>query len=501
MGWVPGFEFDVFLSYARVDNATVDIDPSHGWVAQFHRHLDVALSKKVGRLDTVKIWRDTRELQGNQLFDHTIQEAIRGSAVFLALNSHGYLQSEYCNQELGWFYQKAGKDSVGLSAGDDYRIFNLLLNNIPRSVWPHEYGRTTGFPFHDATDPGRDGDPLDFSTEPFRSQLRALAEAVYETLLQIKERAAAAVDTPPAEPSERFVIYLADTSDNLSSVRKRVLNELKKSADIVVAPGVPPPFEAAPHDQKVKATLETVDLSVHLLDAFPGREVSDQEGSYYPQRQVELAIQHGKSQLIWVPQGLARDSIEDEAYATFLDRLENGPRDNARYDFQREMPSSITRQVLAKVESLKSQRQPAPFVPPNATLLDTHVKDQMHAFEVGQYLLRHNVQPYINPQEDDPGKNLNLFSERLKQVGILIIFYGAVTMDWVRARLALALQIAVAEGCPLRACGVYVAPPHKLDAGSRLSLPLVPVEWMDNTSGFNSGALDHLLERARAAGA
>ena len=301
------------------------------------------------------------------------------------------------------------------------------------------------------------------------------------------------------EPN-RFRIYLADTSDTLRSVGNRVLNELKKSPEVEVLPRVPPPFEAAAHDQKIRAALETADLSVHLLDAFPGREIIDQEGSCYPQRQVELALEHGNSQLIWVPQSLSRESIEDENYAAFLDRLENGPRDRAKYDFQREMPSSIAREILAKVDSLKARLQAPPLASLNATLLDTHVKDQMHAFEVGQYLLKHNVQPYINPQEDDPAKNDNLFRERLKQVGVLIIFYGAVTMEWVRARLAVALQIAVAEGCPLRACGVYVAPPRKDNPG-RLSLLLVPVEWMDNTSGFNSGALDHLLERARAAGA
>ena len=109
MGWVSNFEFDIFISYARVDNLTVESDTSHGWVAQFQRHLDVALSKKVGRMDTVKIWRDTRELQGNQLFDRTIQDAIRGSAIFLALTSHGYLQSGYCKQELTWFCQKASE--------------------------------------------------------------------------------------------------------------------------------------------------------------------------------------------------------------------------------------------------------------------------------------------------------------------------------------------------------------------------------------------------------
>ena len=136
----------------------------------------------------------------------------------------------------------------------------------------------------------------------------------------------------------------------------------------------------------------------------------------------------------------------------------------------------------------------------DAMLLDTHLKDQVHAFELGQYLLKHHVQPYINPQEDDPAKNLQLFTERLKQVGILIIFYGLVTEEWVRARLAIAVQIAVAEGCPLRACGVYVAPPRKPEAARRFSLPLLQVDWMDHTNGFNSVAVDHLLSRARAAG-
>jgi hypothetical protein len=75
MAWVPGLDTDVFLSYARVDNATTGGDPSRGWVALFHRHLAVALSKRAGRLDVIDIWRDTREVAGNKLFDATIQDA------------------------------------------------------------------------------------------------------------------------------------------------------------------------------------------------------------------------------------------------------------------------------------------------------------------------------------------------------------------------------------------------------------------------------------------
>src|SRR4051795_2780925 len=106
MAWAPGFEHDVFISYASVDDLTADPDPGRGWVSQFHRHLDIALSKKAGRLNAVKIWRDTREIRGNQLFDRTIEDSIHGSAVMVVLSSHGYLASYYCRKELDSFYRK-----------------------------------------------------------------------------------------------------------------------------------------------------------------------------------------------------------------------------------------------------------------------------------------------------------------------------------------------------------------------------------------------------------
>ena len=227
--------------------------------------------------------------------------------------------------------------------------------------------------------------------------------------------------------------------------------------------------------------------------------MADREGSTYPQRQVELALEHGKSQLIWVPRSMQYESIEEKGYETFLRNLENGPGGYSTYEFQRELPDAISRQIRAKVDAIVSRR-PAVPAPLPAALLDTHVKDQLYAVKLSNYLLDHGVQAYINPQEDNPSDNLSEFTERLKKVGILILFYGAVAEGWVRDRLAKTLQIAIAERCPLRACGVYVAPPRKVSQ-DMLQLPLLSVEWMDNTAGFNAGAIDHLLQRARAAGA
>ena len=146
MGYLPGYQHDIFISYAHVDNVAANEEP--GWVTRFREHLDVQLSKRVGRIGAVKIWQDP-SLEGSQLFDKTIEDAINSSGLFIALTSSGYLASEYCQQEVRWFHRKAGGESPGLVVGDRSRFFNVLLNNVPFTEWPAEFGRTSGFPFPD----------------------------------------------------------------------------------------------------------------------------------------------------------------------------------------------------------------------------------------------------------------------------------------------------------------------------------------------------------------
>src|ERR1017187_10333166 len=178
MTWVAGFAHDIFISYAWVDNQVAEgRAEENGWVTLFHRHLNVELSKKVGRMNVVGIWRDTREIQGNQLLDRAIREAVQGSAVFLALDSTGFLESEYCRHEIQNFHEKAKNDPAGLVAGDRSRIFHLLLNKIPQSEWPEQVGPTDGFPFYESEEPGGRGQPSDHDSKRFRDCVRDLADA------------------------------------------------------------------------------------------------------------------------------------------------------------------------------------------------------------------------------------------------------------------------------------------------------------------------------------
>lgn len=160
MAYVDGFEHDIFVSYARVNDLAVS-ETDEGWVTAFLKYFEKELAERVGRMGIVKIWRDVRRIEGNDLFDRTIEDAINASAVFVALTSNGYLESKYCLKELAFFHRKASNEPLGLAIDDKLRILNVGLNNVPQDRWPEEFGRTSGFILNDA-----EGDSFGQPSEP-----------------------------------------------------------------------------------------------------------------------------------------------------------------------------------------------------------------------------------------------------------------------------------------------------------------------------------------------
>ena len=58
MALIPGFEYDIFISYAHLDNATLT-GQADGWIKQFHENLNLMLAKRFGRMGMVvtSCWR------------------------------------------------------------------------------------------------------------------------------------------------------------------------------------------------------------------------------------------------------------------------------------------------------------------------------------------------------------------------------------------------------------------------------------------------------------
>src|SRR6476620_6761508 len=103
MAYISGYTYDIFISYAHLDNDKL-WGQTAGWIEQFYTDLNILLSRRIGKPEAVKIWWDNKKLDGSKVFDQSIAEGIKQSAVLLCLTSRSYLQSEYCQKELNLFY-------------------------------------------------------------------------------------------------------------------------------------------------------------------------------------------------------------------------------------------------------------------------------------------------------------------------------------------------------------------------------------------------------------
>lgn len=504
MAYVQGFESDIFISYAHVDNLTVG-SQSRGWVEQFHEYLEIRLGQRIGRMGVVKIWRDPA-LDGSQFFDETISNAVDKSALMLCLTSNGHLASDYCQDEIKWFFKKASKEPAGIAIGDRSRLMNVLINNIAYNRWPGVFEGTSGFHLFEAEYDHELGEPSEPGSKLFNKQIRKLVDTIYEVLCDFAEdplQQQSSADNQSAGPEvdpdgDNFTIYIADVADSLRTTQRRLVNELKQH-DLTILKSIPPPFEESGHDAAVKKALQQAKLSIHLLDQFSGREIDASGEVTYPQRQARLAVEHGSSPYIWVPKILDLDSLEDVGQQGLIAGLQADSEKTANIDFIRGTPATLAAEILEKAAALQ---KPAPATAPaglngvRAALLDTHIKDQLHAFELSRYLLEKQIQPYMVAQDDDPGKSLQIFETSLEQTlnntGIPIVFFGEVNIDWVRERIGHAAKTAITRGLPLRECAVYLAPPEKKSVN--IEFGFLKVHLLDNSKKFNPATFAPIFE-------
>ena len=198
MAYVPGFQYDIFISYRQADN-------KFGWVAR----LDETLRSMLEEHDRPKkgeppwrfeIFRDNRELPGNQPLSDAINEAVRGSAVIVIVMSENYLadDSDWCRRELEAFLQPFG----GASAAGG-RIFVVRKESVHETRWPAELQQLVGYPFWEVD---QDGNEQELSFDFAKSgrppaACQRFGNAVFKTLQELRRsRLGAAAAAPGYRP-------------------------------------------------------------------------------------------------------------------------------------------------------------------------------------------------------------------------------------------------------------------------------------------------------------
>jgi hypothetical protein len=149
MGYVPGYENDVFISYAHVDNEPI-VPGKPGWVDFFE---DLLRKRVRARMrGEIQFFRD-QQLRLYGQFSDQLAEKLANSAVLICIPSPNYVGSDWCLWELEQFYKRTGSGRIikVVKTHFDERSLNpgarSLLKQIEHVLDSRFYARneSTGF--------------------------------------------------------------------------------------------------------------------------------------------------------------------------------------------------------------------------------------------------------------------------------------------------------------------------------------------------------------------
>lgn len=135
------YEYDLFISYAHLDNEPAQADAAKGWITQLHRGLEIRLSQLLGRQAVV--WRDNL-LASRAGFEDAIMGALEKSAVMVMVISPTFVVREWFVKEFGAFIESVGER---LQIENKSRIFGVIVKSMSRDTLPEHLQGLIGYEF------------------------------------------------------------------------------------------------------------------------------------------------------------------------------------------------------------------------------------------------------------------------------------------------------------------------------------------------------------------
>lgn len=465
MAFVPSYDHDVFVSYARIDDEPL-VGAQRGWVTTLIHNLQTVVRQKLGSKDFL-IWMD-HQLAGNRALNPAIMTTLSNTATLLVILSPGYLASEWCRRERQAFLKllKGRRD-----AGS--QVFVVYCDKLDRSSMPAELADFLGYPFWVQDEgnkaPRRLGLPVPTPTETeYYNRVNQLGHELCHELKRLRATASGSAFAPQGP-----TIFLAEVTDDLETRREEVRRYLSQAGLNILPQTYYPRDDPTSFEQAMTADLSRCKVFVQLLSAFGGhRPPTLQKG--YPELQYELAQRANVPILQWRSRDLDVDSVEDPTQRALLER------ETVRACGIEEFKEAIVGQA---------HRTPSAAPARHANMLvfvNNDSPDRELAEEIAKLLLQEGIgysMPLANGSPDDIRTDLE---ENMLTCDGLLLVYGSTTASWVRSQLRQGRKIISQREQPLTAMGVFEGPP--LDkVGLDLKLPNLLL--LDCRSGMSSAAI------------
>jgi hypothetical protein len=458
------FKYDIFISYAHLDDRSALGDNEKGWIDLLEDRLSVLVSQALG--SEVSIWRDGHNLQGNDELQGAIGEGVTSSLVLVPVISPRYVQSDWCNREMDAFHAAEPPPQTA-APGFRSRVFKVNKTPLPdhlKKLEPEQIRSATGYTFY-----GEDENKKlqEYSPDPknisYWKELTRLVSEIASKLIELKYSAAsekvaatnAGGSAGPVLASVRpntgdaisqnggaapKVVYLAETTSDLTKERELVRDELQQRSHIVLPEQKLPLEELKQTQEAVRANLARCALSVHLVGTRYGSTPEDDARSVV-QIQEDLASELGVSnpaflRLLWMPPGLMTDSmpITDERQKSFVTELQK--RITAGAELLQTSVEDLKTRIVEKLNPpAKTTERDDRHAKLKQVYLICENQDRSLIRPIKQYLFQQDLE--VITWLDDGGTDtlMDYHRKNLKECDAALVYFGSGDEPWVRKNL------------------------------------------------------------------
>jgi hypothetical protein len=317
------FTHDLFLSYAHVDDRS--LDDSEGWVTSLYQRLMTQLYQSLGR--EPKIWWDQRKQENKYVVDK-IGDEISDTLLLTAILTPTYANSNWCKGELKEFCERAVQTG-GLEIEGFARIFCAVKTPVEANQIPKELRMLERFEFYKTDANGRVTEfrhQKNVYDQDYWSKFYDLAAAIKKTLEKLGPQPDDALEPVDLPLSKK--VYLAETSSDVAEAHDRVKRELLEQGYYVL-PRTPLPLNLPDLESTARDRLSRCSLSIHIIGerygVIPeGEEPKDDQPRRSTARlQLELATERAANdrsfkQLVWMPVGVQGVSGDQKKFIEYL---------------------------------------------------------------------------------------------------------------------------------------------------------------------------------------
>ena len=436
MAYVTGFDQDVFISYAQVDNQPLDRNGKEVcWVTYLKEQLQKRVDQKLGRKGAAEIWMDLDNLAGNECVTPAIASAIAKTAALVVVLSDGYLNSVWCQKEIRSFVQSAGAEG---------RLFVVHLAEIPLLDRPEEIRDLIGFHFFDKEKKAE----LDPFGAEYPTAILKLREKLAGKLIEMKQapvHAPARTESAPAAPASPAV-YLAEGTPDLDDDRDALATFIEKLGYRIL-PSKLYPRGAEEFAAMLDQDLARAKLFVQLLGPFGTRRTDDLPLGY-----EGLQLDRAQAAKVPVLAAYLRDTVE-------LKAIKN---ESHRQLLQEAMAldlEELKAAIRVKLEelALREAKPAAPETGERPVLIHVLGGDLASAFQIRDRLAAQQM-AYEIVDESEPLEEL----AKIRDYSGLVLVYGEKSEGkWIKQRMRTLMDVRLSKQPVEPACVLYFDPPER----------------------------------------